>query len=403
MQEAIALVKADLGSEAVILHTKRLKKRGLFGLFGSNRVEVVAATDTKPAVRNGAPAVAQGPSQVQVQMQSPALGPTKVQQPPKVQPHGQVPVQAQQSGQVTRPGGAHVPVEPLSSELAWVRKELDEIKRALQLRGVEQSEQLPAGVAEAQSLLMEQEVDERFARELLAAIRARATGEQLNDPAWVKRELLTELTRTIPCADPWAMTKGARVQCLIGPTGVGKTTTIAKLAANHSLLGGRRVALVTVDTYRIAAVEQLKTYAEIIGVPVDVAFTPQELREAVERRRDFDVVLVDTAGRSQKNKMQMAELRAFLEALDEPQVHLVFSATTRQRDLDDIIERFGQLPFEYLIATKLDETNTFGLLYNVCRLTGKTFSYITNGQSVPDDIEVAESGRIAELIVGVSQ
>lgn len=364
MQEAIAQVKADLGKEAVILHTKRLRKRGLFGLFGSSRVEVVAATDSKPARNGSAPAQ---------------------------------PVQRSAPLQGVREAAA-------TSELALVRKELDEIKRALQSHGpMGSGEHLPSGVAAAQNLLMEQEVHEGLIRELLAAIRARATGEQLDDAAWVKRELLSELARSIPCADPWAMTKGSKIQCLIGPTGVGKTTTIAKLAANHSLLGGKRVALVTVDTYRIAAVEQLKTYAEIIGVPVDVAFTPQELREAVERRRDHDIILVDTAGRSQKNKMQMAELRAFLEVLDEPQVHLVLSATTRQKDMHDIVERFGQLPFEYMIATKLDETSTYGLLYNACRLTGKTLSYITNGQNVPDDIEVAEAGRIAELIVGVSE
>lgn len=362
MQEAIALVKADLGKEAVILHTKRLRKRGLFGLFGSSKVEVVAATDEKPA-RNGAQAA------------------TQLQRPP-----------VNQAGQEAAAAG----------DLSWVRKELDEIKRALQHRSAPgQEENLPAGVAAAQSLLVEQEIHESLIRELLATIRARATGEQLDDGEWVKRELLFELARAIPCADPASMASGSRVQCLIGPTGVGKTTTLAKLAANHALLGGKRVALVTVDTYRIAAVEQLKTYAEIIGVPVDVAFTPQELREAVERRRDFDIVLVDTAGRSQKNKMQMAELRAFLEALDDPQVHLVLSATTRQKDMYDIVERFSQLPFEYLIATKLDETSTYGLLYNACRLTGKALSYITNGQSVPEDIEVADASRIAELIVGV--
>src|SRR5690606_27798916 len=124
------------------------------------------------------------------------------------------------------------------------------------------------------------------------------------------------------------------------------------------------------DTYRIAAVDQLKTYAEIIGVPLDVVFTPQELKAAIQERSEYDMILVDTAGRSQKHKMQMQELRAFLEVIKDPQIHLVLSATTKLKDMLDIIERFGQLSIGYLIMTKLDETSAFGSLYNACRLTG---------------------------------
>ena len=130
---------------------------------------------------------------------------------------------------------------------------------------------------------------------------------------------------------PCGRSRAASVQCFVGPTGVGKTTTIAKLAANYSLLNGKRVALITADTYRIAAVEQLKTYAEIIGVPLDVVFTPQELKTAIQTRSDYDVILVDTAGRSQKHKMQMQELRAFLDVIKDPQIHLVLSATTKMK------------------------------------------------------------------------
>jgi len=140
-------------------------------------------------------------------------------------------------------------------------------------------------------------------QEILDGVRAQASEEQLEQEDWLREAARAQIAREIMSVDPWQLADRGRVQCLVGPTGVGKTTTIAKLAANFALLAGKRVALVTVDTYRIAAVEQLKTYAEIIGVPVDVAFTPQELREAIQRRSDYDMVLVDTAGRSQKHKM----------------------------------------------------------------------------------------------------
>lgn len=361
MQEAIALVKADFGKEAVILHTKRVRKGGIFGLFGRTKVEVVAATEGKPPRR----AAAKEP--------------------------------APNAGPIAMAGAAEAAA---GSELARVREELDQIKRALQAKADPYGDQ-PEPIRWARQRLIDSDVHEDLVQELLEAIESRARKDQLHDAGWVERAVREELISGLVCADPWKMADSAKIQCLVGPTGVGKTTTIAKLAANYSLLAGKRVALVTVDTYRIAAVEQLKTYAEIIGIPVDVAFTPQELKEAVAARAlEYDMILVDTAGRSHKNKMQMAELRAFLEALDDPQIHLVLSATTRQQDMLDIVEHFSRLPVSGLIVTKLDETGTYGLLYNACRLTGKPLSYLTNGQSVPDDIEVAEAERVAGLILG---
>lgn len=360
MQEAIALVKADFGQEAVILHTKKIRKKGLFGLFGRAKVEVIAATEGRPTTRKPTPVRA-------------TLGDVSTRS-------------AAESAATT--------------EMAKVREELDAIKRAINARGGDRPPWSRA-VQAMQAALLEQEVQEDLVREVLAAVQARANKEQVEEEDWVRSEVRRELEAGIACSDPWRLADEKRVHCLVGPTGVGKTTTIAKLAANYSLLAEKRVALVTVDTYRIAAVEQLKTYAEIIGVPVDVAFTPTELKSAIVRRAEFDLILVDTAGRSQKNKMQMAELRAFLDVIDDPLVHLVISGTTRTRDMLDIVERFGQFPVSHLIVTKLDETSSYGILYNLCRLTGLPLSYITNGQSVPDDIEVAESERIADAILGV--
>lgn len=363
MQEAIARVKADFGKDAVILHTKKIRERGFLGLFGRTRVEVLAAADNSAR---------------------PAAAAAGAAREPRASSYG-VPPRAQESG-------AH-------AELAQVREELKAIRRALEGQAGKQLE--PGPVAAIKQHLLDQEVHPDVVQEILDGVRAQASEEQLEQEDWLREAARAQIAREIMSVDPWQLADRGRVQCLVGPTGVGKTTTIAKLAANFALLAGKRVALVTVDTYRIAAVEQLKTYAEIIGVPVDVAFTPQELREAIQRRSDYDMVLVDTAGRSQKHKMQMAELRAFIDVLDEPLVHLVLSATTRTKDMLDVIERFGQLPIAYLIMTKLDETSTYGSLLNACKFAGKPLSYVTNGQTVPDDIEVAEADRIAELILGV--
>lgn len=373
MQEAIALVKSDFGAEAVILHTKRKRRGGLLGLLGKTKVEVIAATESRAPGEGRARKLAR-------------LG--------DVNSHS------------TQRNSAHHE-SAAATELARVREELETIKRALQQTASPTSTSNPAPGSrdtwnQIRSMLLEQEIEEDLTQELLTIVQSRDSFDEMESDEWMWREVRSELAAGIRCADPYTLGEEAKVQCLIGPTGVGKTTTIAKLAANYALLAKKRVALITVDTYRIAAVEQLKTYAEIIGVPVDVAFSPGELKEAVERRSDHDMILVDSAGRSQRNTMQMAELRGFLEVIDSPQIHLVLSATTRLKDMLDTLEHFGTLPISYMIVTKLDETTSFGMLYNLCRLTGKPLSYVTNGQSVPDDIEVAEPDRVADMILGVT-
>lgn len=360
IQEAIALVKADFGQEAVILHTKKVRNKGIFGLFKRPKVEVIAATEGRNTIRR---------------------------QPPARATLGDVAATSRTESAAT-------------TQIARVQEELEAIRRAITAR-IGGEPDFPPALERMQRALLEQDVQEDLVREALSAVSLRGRREQVADWDWVRSEVRKELMAGIACSDAWELADKKRVHCLVGPTGVGKTTTIAKLAANYALLAEKRVALVTVDTYRIAAVDQLRTYAEIIGTPVDVAFTPAELRSAILRRDDFDLILVDTAGRSQKNKMQMAELRAFLDVLDDPVVHLVISGTTRTRDMMDIVERFGQCPISHLIVTKLDETSTYGILYNVCRLTGLPLSYVTNGQNVPDDIEVARSERMADAILGV--
>lgn len=187
---------------------------------------------------------------------------------------------------------------------------------------------------------------------------------------------------------------------LVGPTGVGKTTTIAKLAGRLALIEKKKVGLITIDTYRIGAVEQLKTYAEIMNIPFKVVITLKEMEGAVKELEACDVILVDTTGRSSKNTMQISELRAFIQKVNADHIILVMSGTTKNRDIQTILEGYNELAYEELIITKLDETSTYGCVYNIVKRSNKPIAYITTGQDVPDDIKVPSKNEIEKLILG---
>ena len=188
----------------------------------------------------------------------------------------------------------------------------------------------------------------------------------------------------------------------IGPTGVGKTTTIAKLASKLKLEKKLNVALLTADTYRIAAVEQLHTYANILKVPLKVVYTDTELKDSIDELRNFDIVLVDTAGRSHRNSNQTDDLRRLLEAVpvERRQVYLVLSVTTKYNDLIKITQTYSDITDYRLIFTKLDETSCLGSIFNIKMLTGYPLSYATFGQEVPNDISRLDAQTIARHLLG---
>lgn len=208
--------------------------------------------------------------------------------------------------------------------------------------------------------------------------------------------LVRRLAEGVEVAEP--NRTGGRVWALVGPTGVGKTTTIAKLAAYFSLKRAQKVLLLTIDTYRIGAVEQLATYARILGLPLKVAASPKELKTYLEERGEQDLVLIDTAGRSPNNSGMLDELRDFLTVSPVIGSHLVVSATTKEGDLKKIISGFGGLPLEGYICTKLDETDQYLPLFNQLVPTRRPLAYFTHGQRVPEDLEQVTKSRIVRLL-----
>ncbi len=376
MSEALQKVKRDLGRDAVILHTRTFKKGGLLGFGARAVVEIAAARQI-----NVLP-----PDRRRSMIPSQRAGPSAGAEGAAV------------TGVVNAAGPEALP-EGWRDEMARMRRAVEQLVReSRRERLADIPEQL---LATYQSLLQGQVADE-LATDLIARVRSKLTGEQLADRQAVFNVLAGAIAGLVPTTGAVLLDgrHGARVIALVGPTGVGKTTTIAKLAANFRLRDNKKVGLITIDTYRIAAVDQLKTYAEIIDVALEVVLTPDELVEAVERLRGSDVILIDTAGRSQNDAARLSELRQFLDRIKPHEVHLVLSSTSTRRNLLEAIERFSKLGADRVIFTKLDEAVGFGVILNVIGRVERGLSYLTTGQEVPDDIEVARGDRLARLILG---
>lgn len=262
---------------------------------------------------------------------------------------------------------------------------------------------LPEAVFRAFTDLIDADVDESIAREWLDVIRQEGDARILADAAYMKARVIELLESEIKVSGPIATEAGkCRVVALVGPTGVGKTTTIAKLAANYRLREKRRVGLITVDTYRVAAVEQLRTYADIIDLPMEVVATPREMREAVARMSHLDLILMDTAGRSPRDEVRIQELKSMLSEAEADEVHLVLSSAAGAKSLVSTAEKFAGVGATAIVLTKLDEAHSLGHLASLVRNCPLPVSYLTDGQNVPDDIQIAKRDEMAERVLGIA-
>lgn len=494
LKEAMANVKSEMGADAVILHTNKIKKGGILGFHAKEIVEVIAAVEDEPAAKEQKPAMDTGAASEAI-LRAAAAARASRNSAPEPQPTGNftprnMVSQYQTAGTIEAISHAiaqNTPSPTFGEVLASVNRAQEQAesgesaaeKSPQQLTGqpvvneqtapvqpavdvhsaVEQPavKEEPAASKEAAEESLTQEKDTETAAEDSTDIEVK---EQeildLQNQLEEMKSMLVEMSRNKVDADSkpnlqramenqgigqrvledmisklngteilapqdspkavMALEKYIRksiriangitlysdkpkIVALIGPTGVGKTTTLAKIAAKFVLEKGAKVALITADTYRISAVEQLKTYSDILGLPLEIVYNSQALQEAIEKHRDKQLILLDTAGRSQYNTYQMKELSELLNIDADIEKHLVMSATTKTSDGLELLDNFSLCKPDRVIFTKVDETKTHGIILNILHRRKAALSYLTNGQSVPDDIEPASIEKLAELLL----
>lgn len=355
-------IRAELGPDAVILHTSFRKAQGILRFLRGDSVEILAG----------------GGFKIVKDFPNPA---------------------SQTTMRVVKGYEGSGP-DPDS-----IRREINEIKSMITKQNeMMQKDRKFVGCPDelaADYLSLASNLSEGLAQKLIRRIVEQLPSKELKNRAAVRQSLKDTLRDLIRCAEGIALKEG---QCtrvaMIGPTGVGKTTTIAKLLSIYATKYGKEVAVVTNDTYRVAATEQIKRVAQIVGVPVRICAQPEEIRQAVAEFSKRDLVLIDTAGRSQKHAARIQELRAALEAAQPHETHLVVSLTAHPDTTAQVIENFSPAGFDRIVLTKLDEAVKVGVVIDVLSRVQKELSFITTGQEIPRDIEIADSGRIASLILG---
>ncbi len=258
----------------------------------------------------------------------------------------------------------------------------------------------PAGNNPPLRQLLERGIQPETARTLAKFLQENYSKEELADDQEITAKLIETIESLVEVAPPqFDNSKKQQRIAFVGPTGVGKTTTLAKVCAHYLATKSRSVALITIDTYRIAAVEQLKIYGEIMGLPVDVVFTPEQMKEALSRHQDKELILIDTAGRNPRDSYNIDELASFLTPDMNIEKHLVLSAATRERELLSTIDQFRKLGLARTVFTKIDECFTLGTLLNIQLQNPAPLSWLTNGQRVPEDLVHISARKVAELIM----
>ena len=440
-EEAIALAKEKMGQDVLIMSTRVVKPKGLFGFLKTSMYEVTAAveernTGEKPIVTpRTSPKPAEIEPKVSLDLSADEELSIKDLYNTEYKPEESVTYENKGHKQ-HKPEKKAAPVivekpendrkNDVLTDADYIGEKLGSLQNLLEQTLADESKQKgrgetftgydhkfeeegnrhdgenPAFVKTLYKILINNEVDERYINKLLddlmKVIKSNASIDHILSNVYQKMVLNFGDTKEIDTEG-----KKPKIVFFIGPTGVGKTTTIAKIASRYKVGEGKSVAFLTADTYRIAATDQLKTYAGILDAPLNIIYKPEELFVAVEEFRNYDMIFVDTAGFSHKNASQKEDTAALIKQVPEGMdvtVYLVLSLATKYRDLKEICDAYKEISDYSLIFTKLDETDVYGNLYNISQYTGASISYVTNGQNVPDDISVFDTQATVKALLG---
>ncbi len=379
-KDALLQVREEMGPQAIILKTKKIKEKTLLGFGGKEKIEVTAALDEK------------------------LFAMPETEKPQASNKLSNLKTYDRGGNNVSSTQEKSFSDEKF--RLAEIHEDVEEVKSVLRdLANHLQCKEmppLPQKITEVCIKLINNEVRKEIAIKTGIALQASMTPKEAEDMDKVTQKAVEFLAEQINSSGPFKLkNKRATRIMFIGPTGSGKTTTLAKLAAQYGIIQKMRVRIITADTYRIAAVEQIKTFAEIADIPVEVAFTAKEMRQMITKMSaSSDLILIDTAGRSQNNKEHMEDIKDIVDAVEPDELHLVMSCTTKLSDLYDIVDKYRLLGVNRYLFTKTDETSRYGTILNLLATEKMPFSYLTTGQSVPDDIEEGSNMHLATMVVG---
>lgn len=375
--EAMHKLKRELGTEAIILHTRKIKHPGLLGFFKKPLIEVVAALDDEKNNHNTIPEAKS--NKVQKNNYTNNLKPSE----------------AKENFTINREDD----VSNISTEISNIKKLLVDTISNIESSKSSTENSLPDNLIYFRDKLVSNGVERHIAIDILSKISNKFNINNKDVDALsviIKQYISSYLGEPSPIE----LDNNQKVVFFVGPTGVGKTTTLAKIAASFILKGKENIGLITADTYRIAAVQQLKTYSEILNIPLKVLYEVEEIYSLLSNFKDKDIILVDTAGRSHKSKENMEQINALIDSVSNKEVYLVLNATTDISIIRSIVKQYDFIDNLKIIFTKIDESENIGVILNTKYYFNIPISYITIGQNVPEDIQIADIQQLSGILIG---
>jgi len=373
IREAFQQVKAELGDGAIILKSEKVARGGVFDLLKREMVEVTAAPEEEAAL-----VAASGPDFAQ-----------------------QLDSSLAREKEGTGKRGAPYEMEILKDEVRGLREGLAEV--SLQLR-YSKMPALPRELAKAYTRLDESGLEEHWAKDLMAQALVELAADQLVSSPDIDRFLMAQVSGVFAATAP-SRRPPQKSLCIafVGPAGSGKTTTLLKLATNRQFFGRHQVGIITTDTRRLAAIEQIRTFARLAAIPLEVVYNSEQMSVARRKLQATEIVLVDTSGCNPRDETGLARLHEMVDRADCDEVHLVLSATTRDRDLCLACDKYRGVPYSHLLFTHTDETTQYGTMANVARHAAKSIGYIGHGPTIPEDIQKLEPQQITDWILHPGQ